>query len=294
MACPTHGPCVGWPDLVLCCLAPPGSGEPTPIDPCLSSGEPISQDVVDTAVNAAKELVWALTGRQFGSCSAKLRPCRKSCNPCPEFPGFGSGPGGYGVGPNGFGPALIDGVWFNISCNSCSECSCKEISEIPLPYPACCIDEVVVDGIILDPSSYRIDDFRRLVRTDGLRWPFCQDLNLEDTEEGTWSVTVNYGRPVPELVQLATAEMACQLIKQCVGQPCQLPQRMSSITRQGVTVGFLDPLEFFDRGRTGIYLVDLAVKTFNPGNLSRRPAIWSPDAGPSWRVTTSVPGETCP
>jgi hypothetical protein len=249
--------------------------------------------VIDAAVAASKELVWALTGRQFGQCCVKIRPCRKSCNPCPDVPGFGWGPGGYGVGPNGYGPALIDGLWYNISCNSCSECSCTQICQIPLPYPTCCIQEVKIDGIVIDPETYRIDEFRRLVRLDDDCWPFCQDLTKEDTEEGTWSVSLCYGRPVPELILLAAGEMACQLIKQTAGLPCQLPQRMSSITRQGVTVGFLDPMEFFGNRQTGIYLVDLAVMTFNPHKLTRRPAIWSPDAGPNWTVTTAFPGEEC-
>lgn len=293
MTCPSHGPC-SWPELTLPCLSPNGSGEAQAVDPCLTDGNPIDQAIIDVSVAAAKELVWALTGRQFGQCCVKLRPCRKNCVPCPDVPAFGSGPGGYGVGPNGYGPALINGEWFNISCNVCSECSCTSVCKIPLPYPACCIQEVKIDGMVVDPNTYRIDEFKWLVALDDFCWPFCQDLTKEDTEEGTWSVTVCYGREVPELVLLAAAEMACQLMKGAVGMPCQLPQRLSSMTRQGVTVGFLDPQQFFQDNRTGIYLVDLAVAAFNPHRLTRRPAIWSPDAGPNWTVTTAVPGEPCP
>jgi hypothetical protein len=295
VACPQVGPC-SWDitSLDLCCLGPTGQTQSS----CLENGTPIDDAIIDASIQASTELVWALTGRQFGVCSVKIRPCRKDCSPCPDLPMFdywGSWGGGYG------GPQLIDGQWYNVTCPTCSDCSCVEVCEIKLPYPVCCIEEVKVDGIVQDPDTYRVDEFRRLVRLDntvpvsgggGACWPFCQDLTKEDTEVGTWSVTLQYGRPVPQLARLAAAELACQLINQCVGQPCQLPSRTSSITRQGVTVAFLDPMDFWAEGRTGIYLVDLAIQTFNPHHLTRRPAIWSPDAK-NWTVTTSPPGEDC-
>lgn len=288
MACPRVGPCL-WPELTLCCLNDDGEIG----DPCLAGGVPVPQALIDSAAQAAAELMWARTGRQFGTCTVTIRPCKKSCNPCPGGDFIDSGWGG------GFRPTLVGGLWYNLPPCGCSgDCSCDNYCSIELPRSACCIEQVIVDGVVLDSDQYRIDDFHRLVRVRGVAdvdeeppcWPACQDLASPDTEVGTWSVTLQYGKTVPELVLLATAELACQFIKACLNQPCQLPQRMASVARQGVTVSFIDPAEFFKDGRTGIYIVDLAIATFNPHGITRRPAITSLDYK-NWSVTT---GGSCP
>lgn len=297
MSCPSHGPCLPFvDDLDLCCLV---SGSFP--DPCLVEGVPIASERVDGAILAASELMWAATGRKFGKCTVTIRPCQQgnACDPCPDG---GTLPfeGGFSYGFGGFPwyPQLSGGVWTNISCPSCiGQCGCEKLCEIDLPYPTCCVNEVSVDGIILDPTMYRVDDFRKLVRLDSTPsvsgdapdcWPTCQDLSLPDTEDGTFSVTVTYGREVPELVKMATAELACQFLKSCVGAPCQLPQRIQSMTRQGVTVGFLDQMAFLERGRTGIYLVDLAINTFNPYRLLKQASVYSIDTPPKWRLTDTA------
>jgi len=71
-----------------------------------------------------------------------------------------------------------------------------------------------------------------------------------------------------------------------VGANCQLPRRMASLTRQGVTVTMLDPQTFFADGRTGLYLMDLAIRSLNPKMLARPSGVYSPDV-PAWRVQTS-------
>jgi hypothetical protein len=159
------------------------------------------------------------------------------------------------------------------------------MSEVPLPYPVSSVTEVKVDGIIVPPSEYRVDDFKTLVRLGGHTWPKCQDMTLEDTEIGTFSIDVTYGREVPQLVKLATAELACQLIKACAGVSCQLPQRVQSLSRQGVTVSFVDAMQFLDKGRTGIYILDLAINTFNPRRLQKNASVYSVDRNPKWRRT---------
>jgi hypothetical protein len=111
-------------------------------------------------------------------------------------------------------------------------------------------------------------------------------MALPDTEEGTWSVSLTYGREPPQIALDAAAELACEMIKARIGQACRLPQRMTSLTRQGVSMSFIDPMSFFKEGRTGIYLLDLAIRALNPRLLARAPGVYSPDA-PSWRVTTS-------
>lgn len=165
-------------------------------------------------------------------------------------------------------------------------CRCGGLSEVSLGgYPVTAIDEVLVDGTVLDPSEYRIDDYRWLVRLPdpegrSQRWPCCQAAGQPTTEVGTWEVTFTYGTPPPPAGVRAAADLACQLALSCQPETiesCTLPQRVTSITRQGVTAVLLDPFDFLDDGKTGIYSVDLFLRTYNPAKLRCRAAVFSPD-----------------
>lgn len=287
MSCPQHGPCAPFvTEAELCCVV--SGGFP---DPCLVEGLPISQDKIDSSIQAASELMWAATGRKFGKCTVTIRPCLEKCSPCPdggELPFWSSSSGafpgwGYDWGAYPWYPSFNNGVWTNVSCPCANECICDGICQIPLPYPVCCIDEVTIDDIIIPPEEYRVDDFAYLVLLEdsplvtGTCFPSCRT-----------KVTVTYGREVPQLVKMATAELACQFLKSCVGAPCQLPQRIQTMTRQGVTVGFIDQMAFLERGRTGIYLVDLAINTFNPYRLLKQASVYSIDNQPKWRRTDTA------
>lgn len=282
MSCPGVGPCQTW-DLDLgCCLV--SGGIP---DPCLTDGTPTPQALIDGSILAASQMLWSLTGRQFGCCTVAIRPCRACQSECciPE--------GGWGAdsGFPWFPMHQEDGSWINVSCGCQDQCSCVNLSEILLPTPVCSVDEVVIDGVVVDPLTYRVDDFKKLVRLGSDAWPRCNDLTKDVTEEGTWQVVVTYGRPVPELVKLAAAEFACELIKSCTNRPCKLPRNVTAVTRQGITEVFADPNSFFGNGYTGLYLTDMAIRTYNPKQLQRRPAVYSPDSANKWRVTTFQPGD---
>lgn len=280
MACPIGGPCQPYvTEADLCCLGPTGALP----DPCLTDGQAVPQGIVDNAILAASELLWAKTGRRYGVCEVTVRPCSKSCNPCgDEY--FNSTDFYYGWSTPWL-PWLNGGVWTNIPpCGCPDDCWCSKAEQIPLPYPVCEVTEVFVDGSVLPATGYRVDDFKWLVRTDGGVWPRCQS-SADLGEPDTFGVTLTYGRPVPQILKMAAAELACQFIKACVGSPCQLPQRISSISRQGVTIGYIDPQEFWKDSRTGIYIVDLAISTLNPHGLTRKPQMYSPDSGSNWRIT---------
>lgn len=286
MPCPGVGPCQVYDLDLSCCLV---SG--TIPDPCLQDGTPVPQELIDNAILTASQFLWAVTGRQFGCCQVSIRPCR-SCpdNGCCPEGGFGA----YGFGYPWYPVHQADGSWINVSCPCPSGgCSCVNLCEIPLPHPVCSIDEVLIDGFIVDPATYRVDEFYKLVRVpsnppvSGMTcWPTCNDLTKPPTEEGTWQVTLTYGRPVPELVKLAAARFACELIKDCMSRPCTLPRNVTAVTRQGITEVFADPNQALNVGLTGIYLVDLAIRTYNPNKLNRRPTVYSPDSANKWRRTT--------
>ena len=238
--------------------------------------EPVKA-LAQRAVNAAAEILYALSGRQFGLCALTVRPCRtECCDPC-EMTGYR------------WTPALIGGQWTNVSCSSCGDpCSCSKVCEVQLPGPIQAIIEVKLDGQSLSPSEYRVDNHNSLVRLGGSGecWPTCQNMSLEDTEPGTWSVTYLRGKPVPEAGEQAFAELACELFKGCTGDStCRLPKRVSSITRDGVTMTMLDPMAFINEGLTGLYMVDLWIRSVNPKGLPRQAAILSPDMKSVRRTT---------
>lgn len=109
-------------------------------------------------LHVATEIIWRLSGKQFGGCPVTLRPCRQTC--------AGSHTFGYWSG-NTWTPVLEGGQWFNDKCGKCapSGCSCTELCEVDLPGPISEVLSVRQDGLLLDPSEYRLDNARKLVRT---------------------------------------------------------------------------------------------------------------------------------
>lgn len=266
------GPCSDWPvDWSVCDLTS------------------ISPAVTGAALTAATEVLYALSGRRFGVCQLTIRPCRQDC--FGDVWGWGTMGAGawwqWGMWPR---PLFYQGVWYNITCGQCiSGCSCQYISEARLPSPVQTVTQVKVDGVVLSPTAYRVDDWRKLVRTDGNVWPICQDLSKDDTQVGTWSVTVQFGEDVPKLGQLALGELACQFAKLLSDdETCTLPKPVQSLTRQGVQMNFLDPNQIFADGRIGLYLCDLFLTTENPYHLPMRSRVYDVDgSGDGYRVTNT-------
>ncbi len=240
----------------------------------------VSPAITALAVDSATEILFALSGRRFGVCQVTSRPCRQECyDPFPDnwLPWGGSWPQ----------PALIGGQWFNITCGSCSRsCSCTSVSEVLLPTPVHRIIQVVIDGVVISPDAYRLDNNRLLVRVDGGIWPLCNDLSKNDGEPGTWSITAAYGEPIPQIAALAMGELACEIVRGATGGDCRLPAGVTQLARQGVTIQYPDVGELLRGGRTGLYLVDLFLSAYNPAGLTRRSRVYSVDAPPFRRAGT--------
>lgn len=255
-----QGPCTTWPV----------------IWPCDVSSEPVTG--VATATAVASQILWALTGRQFGECQVTIRPCRRTCDDWATP--WGVSEWAYG-GPV---PALIGGLWYNFPCGLCGfgACSCTMVEEVLLPAPVLRIVQVKIDGTPMVTGSYRVDDSRLLVRTDGGRWPICQNLTASDTVTGTWSVTVGVGKTVPEVGQMAMGELACEVLKALKGQDCRLPRQVTQLARQGVTINFPDPTDLLKKGKLGLYISDMFIQSVNPSGLPSRSRVYSVDR-PKWR-----------
>lgn len=160
------------------------------------------------------------------------------------------------------------------------DCSCAQLPGIRLPFPPIVsITEVLIDGELVPPAEYRIDGDRlvRLRDTDGTQhgWPTSQDLTLETTEPRTWSVTYVHGCDPPEGGVRACIELAEQLVKAWTPSDgsCRLPQRVTSISRQGVSLAVLDPLTLFAEGRTGLSFPDLWIGSELHGDARRPGAV---------------------
>lgn len=259
---PTEGPCT-WP-LDLSC-APDWNTYP----PAVQSA----------ATTWATYILWALTGRRYGPCSVTIRPCGPTCG---NVAGYMTWPvsmdGTRDAGAPWMTPWIDAGVWRNCGCQG--SCSCAARCEVGVPGPVAVIDEVLVDGIVLDPSAYRLDYVRGqavLVRTDGECWPECQDMNVDVDQPGSFAITYQRGVAVPRAGQIAAGELAAEFAKACSGAECALPQQMASLSRNGVDIEMVDPATIAEEGLTGIKNVDLWIRSVNPARRAQRSRVASVD-----------------
>jgi hypothetical protein len=285
---PVEGPCVAWisgADVADCIGAEYNSETAAGLD--------------EKALSASM-LLYELSGRKFtGGCEQTVRPCRPTCSCWDSL----IGPGGWNLGTAGwyFGPWGNSFAWQD-GCGGI--CGCGVQSKVLLDgYPVTKIVRVMLGDVELPEfdtdtgrRNWRLDGWKYLTRIDTIddqgvvqpqRWPACQNLSLDDGDPGTWTVTYDYGvaPPLPGLD--AAAQLAGELYKACNGGECALPQGVTRMQRQGVTIerGLLLTWSnaITSRGirsgswTTGLELVDAFLSAYNPFGNRRRPAFWSPD-----------------
>lgn len=242
----------------------------------------------DLALSIAVSIMWAATGRRFGPCEITIRPCQSG----EVADGYRAYPVWWGSGSEaGPMPFLFGGEWFN-SCGCGSGCCCKANCEIVLPGPVASVEQVIVRGEVLDVAEYRVDVAQGvyyLVKTSAGCWPTCQDFNEPGDGDNGFQVTYTRGTLVPDSVLGAAAILACELAKSIVGALCALPQRLQSLTRQGVTAEFVVNELDLDVFQTGIAIVDMVIRAQNPGRRVQAPMLFSPDA-PTTRDRMTILG----
>lgn len=170
-----------------------------------------------------------------------------------------------------------------ITVRPCGECGCNRhkcgcgrypFVTLQEKYPIISVDEVLVDGVVVPAGEYRVDDYQRLVRLDGTCWPSCNDLIEPATEPNTFQVTYTAGRLPPIQLQMAAAELACELKRACNGLDCGLPGNVTSVSRQGVSFN-IDALEaHVGAASTGISAIDAAIRQYDC--KSARSRVWHP------------------
>lgn len=240
--------------------------------------------IAERAEALAVQSIRMLTGYKVGGCPVVLRPCSPRCIPgswlvAPGMDGNWAGYSGWT-----FQPYIgTNGQWLNACGCKNDSCSCVKVEEVVLPNAVSNVTEVMIDGAVLDPSAYRVDNYNRLVRTDGGAWPTCQDMNLNEGE-GTFFVTAQEGAAVDGLASYAAGVLAVEFAKACTGGKCSLPPGVVSVTRSGVTMELASGS--FPTGMTGIREVDLFIQHWNPYGLRTGGAeVYSVDV-PTGRRTT--------
>jgi len=263
------GPCTDWitgDDVAACCDVEASSGA-----------------IFDDVAAQAQSLLFQLSGRLYaGLCGpVTVRPCRDNCS-CFSTQRLAYASGGSRL--------LWTGDYWGWWGSDSRNCGCGCLSRVKLSgFPVQEIMEVKIDGAIVAPSDYRLDENRYLTRMNGANWPSCQDLSLEDTEEGTFSVSYVYGVDPPLSGVMAASELACELYKACTDDECALPAGVTRIIRQGLVI---EKLAFSRWGReqgvwrTGLPLVDAFLSAYNPKGLLRRPTFWAPSS--TYRYARSV------
>lgn len=226
-------------------------------------------------------VVWAATGRRFGLCTRIVRPCgRTRQHPLAD---------GYYWADGTWFPYIFNGLWRN--CAGCGAgfgcCTCEPACQVWLPAPVYSIPAtgVTVGADIIPVDAWRVDNGQWLVRTDGDCWPECQDYST-DSGDSFFQVEYQRGLPVPSVLLRAAGELACEWARSCTGADCRLPQRVTSISRQGVSVSLPDVAQLLEHGLTGVQTVDQVIRQFNPYSLPSKMAIASPDWPPMSRTVT--------
>jgi hypothetical protein len=245
-------------------IAPWVTGATLQADPRLVS---IDIAKLDTWAQAATEILWGLSGRQFsGLRTGDVLVLPPACG-CDIGAAVGrSDMWGAQGGLVGYWPI---GWIFGCSCRA----------EVTLPdRPVLSITEVTIDGAVLDPAGYRLDDNAVLVRTDGSYWPLV-GTGIADTTTPRMHVTYEWGLAPPAAGVLAAQAYATELVLAGVGSTeCRLPDRVTSITRQDVLTTFADPTVLLEHGMTGLNTVDAWVHSVNPrAHSGARPRVLSPD-----------------
>ena len=241
---------------------------------CCGSWGTFTAPVQTFATAFAKKILWALSGRRYGACQLDLRPCKKST--CSGMPAGGW----WSAGPMWVPMINPQGVWVN-SCGCFGEtgdCSCNVEQTVVLPGPVSSILSVMVDGVTVPSTAYTVYDYGKLVRTDGGKWPVCQNFEAAVTSPGSFLVSYMRGIAVPFELQCLSGILACEIGKLCVGdKTCRLPRSVASVARQGVNVDFVPLDTILKLKLTGIPEIDMWLTADNPDRLAGDTVVWSPD-----------------
>lgn len=227
------------------------------------------------AVKTASYLLWAMSGRKYSGTTTVTERYISSFSPYLRV----------GASSLNFSPVLVNGQVQNVQVNVFGRYNDSDFSgdgssaatRVRLRGRKVIKIHTVrdIDGNVIDPKEYYLVEHSTMLATPGASWT---PSNVE--------ITYTYGTEPPTAGKNAARMLALELIKLYEGDDtCALPQRVTSVSRQGVSYTILDQQDFIDQGKTGLYAVDLFLKTTNPDNARARSRVFSPDQPRARRMT---------
>lgn len=204
----------------------------------------------EEAIDMASFILWSLSGRQFTGIRTVTEVYSTHTAMAAKAEPY---------------PSYLHGHFYNAASDCC--CSgCGVFHRIRLRgTPVRRIIKVHVDGRLLQPDEYVLLDHGVL----GFLTPNAC---------GAECITVEYMYGfLPPGGADAAALLANELLLASDGEDCNLPQRVTSISRQGVSFTLLDPQDFLKDRRTGIYEIDLLLSAINPSKALMKPRVFSVD-----------------
>jgi len=242
-------------------------------------GKFAESDFAYDAVKTASHILWAMSGRKFSGITTVTERYVSVYDPYLRV----------GASSLNYWPTLIGGNVYNMptggqerfsdfdylgdgtSSNSRLRLRGRKVIKVHTVRD--------VNGNIVDPQKYYLAEHSTLYGSPNANWT---PTNIE--------VTYSYGTPPPSAGKAAAKLLAIELVKLYEGdQSCALPQRVTSVNRQGVSYTLLDDQDFLENMRTGIYAVDLFLKAVNPDKARARARVFSPDIGRARRITSKFP-----
>lgn len=250
----------------------------TPADIPSGYRDRVDDETWERLLLQASEIIWMLSGRRWYGAGCEETATLRSKPPQAGMSGWPYDASWGSCGCSSFG-SWLDATWYAPAPGRYPGIDHPEPIAVKLPrQPVQSIEEVTVSGVTLDPAAYRLTRSGWLERVDGGHWAVCGDVT---------DITYRFGEPPPEGGVQAVAAFAVQLMLDSVADArCQLPARVSNITRQGISVSVLDPMDFLTDGKTGFYLIDLWLAAVNPLHRPARGFVWSPD------IPTTIKGAT--
>lgn len=224
----------------------------------------------ETLLLWASEILWALSGRQWSGGSETCTAVAE-LRACPPAPGTQSWPFNAAGNCCGWWPASgYPWLWGSTFLR-------REARAFAVQLPH---DEVVsVESVTVDGEPFTAWRLEAgwLERTDCRDWTQCGGSEV--------LVSYTWGRTPPAGGVHVVVTLALEAAKQATGDAtCRLPRRVVSVTRQGVTMAFVDPMRFLKDRLTGLPDVDMWIMAVNPFRRSSRASVWSPDLPRTTRV----------
>lgn len=222
----------------------------------------------ENAVQAASSILFALSGQRFGGVFSTTEQYTCHSSGAPVGCSYDSEVGGY------WNPAV--GAYTYVLGRPPGPRRMAPGGSIRLRgRPVRRIVELSINGAVIEPTEYRLYNRAILVPNAHVSWGLCSSP----------LVRYEYGSEPPAMGRMAARKLADELVEAFNGRECGLPANVTSASRQGLSFQIFDPQDFLEKGRIGIYEVDLFLTAFNPSKAHKRARVFSPDIPRAYGLT---------